>query len=414
MQFKIGTLQVPAGPAPVAVPVTGLGFTPQVVRFYCTSVDLAQTIIPSDVLIISRGAMTSLGEQYAINGYILPGTTAACLNSKRTSKCLVIYDGSSTLVDAEFVSMDADGFTINFTNTDSVPRDICWQAFEGVRASKISEVLLPNASLSPVYQDLDIAWDMGLVNSVGSDSAGNLDDVGFVDGLESAIGSTGDAGTKGITYGSQTFSVTSSLCGSGTRNIILRFIRGVTPSFLGTAAFGGTNLAIQPQPTTSFDYYLSTLAMAGVTCFSQQIAIPTTASEVSYTQAGFRPIGVLLFGTASAAAPGVQTVTRVAHGFTDGTNHFAAWSRAQRATVLGVLATRTFQYVTNAVTYHTEADPVGGGGINVEGTVTSFLSNGFKINWTTVGATASAVLAFSFKGRDVANGASGLLVSGRT
>jgi hypothetical protein len=102
--------------------VTGLGFKPKVVQLWCSKNDGQQTWFH-----ISHGLMDDHGNQnvaFALGNFsnIFRGVTY-------TDKC--IYTTSSAWapqVVATYVSMDNDGFTLNFINTNSI-FIVRWMAF---------------------------------------------------------------------------------------------------------------------------------------------------------------------------------------------------------------------------------------------------------------------------------------------
>ena len=113
---KVGSFNGPSGTGNYSV--TGLGFVPALVMFttgYATG----------SYVINGQGAMDANGNQWAhaVNTNL---TNAATVPS--TTACIfLITNGGATAVAAAYVSMDADGFTVNFSATDTNAR-IGWVA----------------------------------------------------------------------------------------------------------------------------------------------------------------------------------------------------------------------------------------------------------------------------------------------
>lgn len=87
--------------------ITGVGFTPKLVRF---------EVIPSNsttVVLSARGAMTT-SAQYAV---AVSGSSSDHSRYGTTSNCIAWVSGGSVTPSllASYVSMDSDGFTINVT-----------------------------------------------------------------------------------------------------------------------------------------------------------------------------------------------------------------------------------------------------------------------------------------------------------
>lgn len=108
--------------------ITGVGFKPKLVKF--TAVPTAGSAVQS---IVNSGAMDDSGGQYVV------GSSARPVVSNRaetavpvTNACIKAYGISSggvfgTDLTAAYVSMDADGFTINFSAT-AVGYTVLWEA----------------------------------------------------------------------------------------------------------------------------------------------------------------------------------------------------------------------------------------------------------------------------------------------
>lgn len=120
-RFKVGTFQCPAATGNLAV--TGVGFKPGLVEFTAT---LTSTSFAS----MGHGAMDASGNQWhqsAIYGNT-PNqrsdyTSTACIAQVQNLGGAVAYYFA-----AGYVSMDSDGFTINFTAVNTLWR-IAWRAY---------------------------------------------------------------------------------------------------------------------------------------------------------------------------------------------------------------------------------------------------------------------------------------------
>jgi hypothetical protein len=101
--------------------VSGLGFRPIFVEFEVLHGD--STSFAS----MARGAMDKDGNQwaYAINA---PGSGSDAQRQFVTNRCMLRISGTATLqIRASFVSMNTNGFTVNFDNTSADGR-ILWKA----------------------------------------------------------------------------------------------------------------------------------------------------------------------------------------------------------------------------------------------------------------------------------------------
>lgn len=119
--FKIGTIAAATLGSTGNKAISGLGFQPKLVRFA-----MLQTISSGTNSIYGLGAMTSA------NQYTHCATIDATNRSRYSSKSACISgvgSGSATpFILANYVSMDADGFTIN-VSTASNAFDWAYEAF---------------------------------------------------------------------------------------------------------------------------------------------------------------------------------------------------------------------------------------------------------------------------------------------
>lgn len=117
-RFKVGANACPAATGNLAV--TGVGFRPGLVMFHNIYSDGA-------IVISGHGAMDASGGQWA---FAMADAGAAALAERRsTTLCVYIVNSAgATAVSGTFVSMDADGFTINLSAVDTGAR-FNWVAY---------------------------------------------------------------------------------------------------------------------------------------------------------------------------------------------------------------------------------------------------------------------------------------------
>ena len=100
--------------------ITGVGFTPQLVRF--TTLNTANATASN----LGIGSMTSTGQFYSLT-YTTDSPNAGRVSG--TDGCIGYMSGASTIaMKASYVSMDTDGFTIN-VSTATGAYDIAYEAY---------------------------------------------------------------------------------------------------------------------------------------------------------------------------------------------------------------------------------------------------------------------------------------------
>lgn len=115
--FKVGGFSVPGSTGNHAV--TGVGFQPGLVLFTASLSDEASASI-------GEGAMDAAGSQWAVSSRRTSGGQQL---AQTGSYCVWMVETTTAYIyAAQYVSMDADGFTINFTHANSAGR-VKWVAF---------------------------------------------------------------------------------------------------------------------------------------------------------------------------------------------------------------------------------------------------------------------------------------------
>ena len=128
LEIASGTFNSPVGTGNVEYNVTS--FTPKLVMFY--SVQFATDAAAGLNMMI--GAATASTEQWAVSMDSMDNQAFSVLVTGRDdTKCIVVPTSNSTTpqVAASLVSLDADGFTLNWTNAFFLGREIHWLALGG-------------------------------------------------------------------------------------------------------------------------------------------------------------------------------------------------------------------------------------------------------------------------------------------
>ena len=120
--FYIGTISAATFGTTGNKAITGVGFQPKLVRF---------TLLPSSTFntsssLHSRGAMTS-SSQFVDMQYTSIGTSASTKQGLTTA-CIGFITTATALMLASYVSMDADGFTIN-VGTANGTFDVAYECY---------------------------------------------------------------------------------------------------------------------------------------------------------------------------------------------------------------------------------------------------------------------------------------------
>jgi hypothetical protein len=147
--------------------VTTIGFTPDVViHGYSGSAVVTTPPFNQTSAHFGWGAMTANGNQWAnmVRTIDAAGTTETNRGQQTDSAIYMFGTGVSILKEASFVSMNPDGFTVNFTTTDAAASQIFSLALRGVSA-KVGNFNKATAVGAQTVGDVEFQPDVVLLTS---------------------------------------------------------------------------------------------------------------------------------------------------------------------------------------------------------------------------------------------------------
>ena len=364
--------------------ITGTGFQPKLVLFWADTGAASASVHRTGGVVF--GAATGSTSRWASAtqntwGFSMPSTFAS--KSFSSSLCFldILYSGSTT-ASADFVSMDANGFTINVTKGASVR--VYWMAFGGSDVS---------ASVG--------TWSSG--TGTGSKSITGvgfrpnfiwLDNTNSGGNLAFAVGAANN-GNQTFSKGSDiTFNGSSSTAHSyQVNNTAVSVTSGgslVTSATLTSFDSNGVTLNFTSNASSSNYGYI---AMSGLQTYIGTITQKTSTGTQAYTGFGFRPSAVLTTNSASVSSASIITNYRMSIGGSTGSsnNYCSAGGETNNvSTSLGA-------GLSTEVGMVCAVNPAGGNPATlVIAKVTSFDSNGMTLNYTTANATAAEVEVVAF------------------
>ena len=398
-QIKSGTFNCPA--ATGSQSVTGVGFQPKALIFFATMLTADGTQVDYNTMV----GMSALSTQECLLGGS-SDDAAVTQNSDRISSnadsigCRGPAD--TILYRADFTSMDADGFTINWANvTNGV--DIHYLALGGADLTNVfvgtfnKITTTGNQSVTaPGFQpDCIIFLGQRLTVDVGS---GTL--------LSYCVGAATSSTARWVsTFGAENGAATSDANSNQRTNQVLAIQNAATlTSIADFVSMDANGFTINWSTATAVAERMHYLCLKGgqykVGSFNQA----TATGNQAVTGTGFQPVGTL-FTSFNAATSGAN-VTSARHSFGVGissTDRRAIWSGALDASLLMECDQDSDQ--TKCLKLMTEGTPT----VNAAMDYVSNDSDGFTVNNTTADATAREILYLSF-GNAKAGG--GLLMRG--
>lgn len=176
LSVAIGTTNWPTSTGNQAV--TGVGFQPSVVWFTAGTDFISGESSTHPGGAISHGWIDQDGRQGCSGWHNRANvTTADNHRYQRTDKCIAVHDSTAgTIVgEAEAVSMDSDGFTINWTTAPAAVAGYSWVALGGI-VGHVGSLTQPTSTGTQDVTGLDTTPIVTLLQSAGAVASSSLQD----------------------------------------------------------------------------------------------------------------------------------------------------------------------------------------------------------------------------------------------
>lgn len=364
--------------------ITGVGFQPKAVIFWWNNL--------SATGFSDNGARISIGFDDGTN-HIGFGTQAqdnvGTSDTDRVydnTKSLLLYNLAETLDSAGAIqSMDADGFTINWSSAfGSSGATIHYMAIGGSGIScKVGEWTSSASTGNDAVTGVGFRPDLVFFFGAGwtTSSSNNSDAWGLSVGVSDAF--TRQASFSTVSQDNVGTSVTyryqrSDECIASVNNGALTVAREAT--FVGSQSDGFT-----VNWTTAVAGKAVYLAVAGVAAKVGTVTQPTSTGNQAITGLGFQPSALWMMSSGKTAGSSVVAENQFSFGAASGSNQGAAWGgdNDNKDTMEGARYDST-STITIAATPATNG---ASSTKNSEASLSSFDSDGFTLNWGTADAT---------------------------
>lgn len=355
--------------------VTGVGFQPKAVIFFWNNRTSDGTDTTSGS--IGYGLATSSSNRVGLCAF--RSTTSATARSRHDdSKCLTMINGSGTVLSgADLVTMDSDGFTINWTTADAVARKINFVALGGsdLTNAYIKQFTFPAGSGNQSHTGVGFQPDSMMLFSVANTTAPPNSQSFMRMDVGAAVSSSERAGTSMEANGTTT--------GRKRQRTNLQIPNVSNPQDIDFVSFDADGFTISSAGGTA--YYGYALCLKGPRMKIGTLTQPTSTGNQAVTGVGFSP-QVAMFLNWCEPANTSSVTTSAMQGFGAATSssaraHIAAYYASTRNTnqnnnLDSIKCIKTFS--TSALT--SDADLV------------SMDSDGFTVNWTTADATSREII----------------------
>ena len=369
-------------------PITGIGFQPKAVIFMSANLTADGGGDDSHVMVGATDG-TRQWVQSHINRNALANVGLS--GSQDNTKCInVRLTGGAVDGEAAIVSLDADGFTINWTNAPVGAALIDYIAIGGSGFSAYAGITTVRTTLGTqavtgvgfqpkalllATQGLQTAPPAGTAGSIG---------IGFASGPSSSeMGSVtyGDA-TAAAQQQSTSAEMRKALCiATGNTTVLDWHIE------LDSFDSDGFTYEVTDAPAAGAADYFFYLALGGADLVAKVVedSAKTTAGAQAKTGVGFQPKGLLALSRQNATTPDtIATITdnaRMVMGMRDATSESYTWGASQDAAD-----------PTDTDRYHDRTKVLGfrdnARALLAEADVQSLDSDGYTLDWTTASGTA--------------------------
>lgn len=370
--------------------ITGLGFQPEVLIFYSVIVTGDGLSTGGAAYKLYFGGAVSSSSRFAVGNVCNDNVSSGSHHSRQdNTKCMTsLVNAGTVFTAADFVSMNADGFTINVTTANASSRKWHYIALGGTD--------LTNVAIKEFQNQVGLGADA--VTGVGFQGDCFLffstNDNGTPPSQETApelmIGMATANGDQAV-IGSNVGAVLRATSVFRTDRC-LAFLNG-SDAMVDDAIFSSADsdgFTLNWQDATNPDAVYWAICLKGGYYKLATFESKATTGDQELSGFGLTPTGAILMSN-NAAASGIQTGhSRISFGAASGASAQAAiWSGKTDNT--NPTACDNSEQSDHLITMATEGTPT----VDAEGALSSFNSNGMTINWPTYAASRQVVyLAF--------------------
>lgn len=380
---KKGTFSFPSGTS--NFPVTGVGFQPNIVLFWATS----QTATGyGDDKSLSLGWAVSSSQRGCLSMFsddnVAVGTSNGaaihnnfCIRTITTASSIV-----STINDADFVSMDADGFTIDPINTPGQANVIVhYYAIGGLSNAFAGTFNTPTTATSQAFTGVGFQPDLLLLLSYYSGTIPRADTGNKL--VLGAATSVADQHVSAVVSSNAVPPVLGMIQKSG--EIIHNLNAAGTDHTVGDLTSmdsDGFTINFSVVPSTARGFLALALKLpAGGDAAVVSDTQKTSTGTQSKSGLGFQPAGLLTFGGNRAASSSFQAdLASFSFGASDGTNQGSTWVGSVESNPTDENAAT----LTDKILRHASSPST----TDAEASLSSFDSDGYTLDWTTADGTA--------------------------
>ncbi len=399
--FRTGVITKPA--AAGAAATTGVGFRPSVVIFFWT----AQAATGVSAEVSSGMGFATASTQYAAVTTMRNGLTPTDNGRRRSTGNAILFQTTAAApalqAAASLQSMDADGFTLNWTtNLVATGYRISYVALGGDVQGSVGNFDMANVTGNQAISNVGFRPEL-LLFVQAANAVDNTDTAHAQLGL--GFATTAGQGTL-VSAGTHNLATSASRWQQLT-SAAISYINPATnpPDTVGQGRASlvsmdsnGFTINVNPAPAGA-NWNVGYLALRGVRAATGSFNQPAAAGiQNSVSTLAFRPIGLML-ASWNLAAAGTLNPGRTSIGVAGGNPAAASNVWYAEASAASPSVTNSYNDATNVISMGPNATITN----PAQASLQSLLLGGFSLNWTAADATTRQVLYWAIGPRDHAD-----------
>jgi hypothetical protein len=379
--------------------VSGVGFQPQAIVLWATG-QTATGYAANNALAVGFGVSSS---QRRAMSYFDDDNAATSNSGRQTQTAQVLRPlsagGPSDAAQADLVSLDADGFTVNWVSLSPPAMIVHYMAFGGssMIGAFVGDFTTGTGSGSQSVTGVGFQPGCVLFMGVGNGTGGNLDaKLGF----GAAVSSSQRGACFISTDDNESGPMTNCSYQRTDKCIVLpnNTAPDTTDLEADFTSMDADGFTINKTTAAATSANIFFIAFQGGNYAVGAETQKTSTGTKATTGLGFVPSGLLTFGIGQTASASLNTsFCKLTMGGTDGTTNGCMWG----ASVDNVDPTETNRRTATDKLISHSTNP---STTNAEASLSSFDADGFTLDWTTADATAREFIYVAF-GPGTASGA---------
>lgn len=326
VRSKVGSFNTGTGAVNSNVVITGLGFQPDVVIFFWMGSTLTTDTVVNGSPRMGWGAAVSSSKRFSHATITIDaGANSAAGTFTSDTKCVSVPSGTAAYDgELDFVSMDADGFTLIVDDQFANSFRVHYLALGGIDADILNTTIAASTG-NQDYNSLGFTPTAVLLATAGGGSFGISTGTVFTIGAISAANQA--LLTASAQGGGAASSQTTAYCADGTYAVGYSnaFTTPLNRYASGSIITNGFRLNVGAAPGAPIT--LSALCLGGCSVALGAFTTSTNGTNFSYSGFGFQPKAAIF---ASAARAESTTTTMTDHAFA---SLGAASSPSERAAI---------------------------------------------------------------------------------